>query len=230
MSVLVSAAVCLGVILAFLLARRLTGALGSPTLASPVLVAALGVAGLLWLADLPVAHFESLAQPLVMLLGPAIVGLAAVVHRQRALIAAQPGPLLVAVVGGTSVGIASAVGLAHACGLGPLLTAGLATKTLSTPFAVAVATRTGGAVPLAAALAVLTGVVGSVLVPLLLRAARVRGSAASGIAMGQAAHLVGTDWLTRRDARAAAWSSVTMVLAGVVAVLALPLLWQWLVR
>ncbi len=228
MSALWSALTCVGVVAAFVVARRIAGSLGNPPWASPVLIAALGIALALRVGGVPVARFETLAQPLVWLLGSAIVALGAVVHRQRALIAAQPGPLFVAVLGGTAVGVASAVGLARAFGLAPLLTAGLATKTLTTPFAVAVATRTGGPVPLAAALAVLTGVVGAVLVPPLLRLVAVRGSAASGIAMGQAAHLVGTDWLTRRDARAAAWSSVTMVLAGLVAVLALPPLWRWL--
>ena len=229
MTVVLTVLTCVGVVLIFVAARRLAAALGHPPLASPVLIAAIGVGALLRTGDITVTRFEALAHPLVLLLAPALVALAAVIYRQVALIAAQPGPLLVAVVGGTATGVGSAVGLARWLGIGPLLTAGLATKTLTTPFAVAVAVRVGGSVPLAAALAVLTGVVGAVLVPLVLRLTRFRGAAASGIAMGQAAHLVGTDWLMRRDPRAAAWASVTMVLAGVVAVLARPPLWRWLV-
>ena len=220
---------CVLVVLTFLAARRLSAHLGNPPWASPVLVAALAVGGLLWAAGVPLGQFRAATAPLGWALGPALVGLGAVIWRGRALIAAQPGPLFVAVAGGTSVGVLSAVGLARALGLGPLLTAGLATKTLTTPFAVAIAEHSGGPVPLAAALAVLTGVIGAVIVPPLLRLARFKGSAVSGVAIGQAAHLVGTDWLTRRDARAAAWSSVTIVLAGILASLALPPLWRWVV-
>ena len=220
--------VCSGVILLFLGSRALSARLGNPPWASPVLVAAAGVGGRLWLTGVPVREFEVAAAPLRLALLPAIVALGAVIHRGRRAIAAQPRALLVAVTGGTVVGVASAIGLSHALGLEPLLVAGLTTKTLTTPFAVAVATRVGGPVSLAAALAVLTGVIGALLVPPLLRAARVRGVAATGIAIGQSAHLVGTDMLTRRDAGAATWSAVTMVLSGVFAALVLPWLWPWL--
>ena len=220
---------CAGVVLVFLGMRRLAVRLGNPPWASPVLGAALAIGALLWATGVPLATFRAATAPLGAALGPALVALAAVIWRGRALIAAQPVPLAVAVAGGTLTGVLSAAGLARACGLGPLLAAGLATKTLSTPFAVAIARQVGGPVPLAAALAVLTGVIGAILVPPLLTAARLRGSAVSGIATGLTSHLVGTDALTRRDARAAAWSSVTMVAAGALASLALPLAWRWLI-
>ncbi len=224
----VTTAACAGIIAVFLLARRLSAAIGGPPWASPVLAAALAVALLLWLADVPVLVFEDYARPLRWALSPAIVALGAVVHRNRGVVRAQAGALCFAVAGGTTVGVLTAVGMAHALGLGPMLTAALATKTVSTPFAVAVAERVGGPVPLAAALAVLTGVVGAVTVPPLLVLLGIRGSATTGIAMGQSSHLVGTDALTRRDGRASAWSAVTMVLAGVLASVLLPLMWRWL--
>ena len=224
----VMAAVCGGVIVLFLLARRLSATVGGPPWASPVLAAALAVAALLWLAGIPVPVFEDYARPLRWALSPAIVALGAVVHRNRGVVRAQAGALCFAVAGGTTIGVVAAVGMARALGLGPLLTAALTTKTLSTPFAVAVAERVGGPVPLAAALAVLTGVVGALIVPPLLGLLGIRGSATTGIAMGQSSHLVGTDALTRRDGRAASWSAVTMVLAGILASVLLPLLWRWL--
>jgi len=224
----IDALVCGGVILSFLAAKRLAVRLGNPPWASPVLVAALAVGGVLWATGVPVTHFEAATAPLRLALLPAIVALGAVIHRGRALIAAQPGPLFAAVAGGSVVGVGSAVALARLFDLSPLLVAGLATKTLTTPVAVAVAQRVGGPVPLAAALAVLTGVIGALLVPPLLRACRIRGSAVSGVAIGQSSHLVGTDWLTRHDARAATWSAVTMVLTGIAVALLLPLLWRTL--
>ena len=229
MSFVVKTLVCGGVVLLFLAARALSARLGNPPWASPVLIAALAVGVLLWATAVPVADFETASAPLRAALGPAIVALGVFVHRGRAVIVAQPVPLLVAVIGGTTTGVISAVGLAHLVGLTPLLTQAVATKTLSTPFAVAVATSVGGPVPLAAALAVLTGVIGALLVPPLLRAVRVRGAAASGVAIGVAAHLVGTDWLTRRDPRAAGFSAVAMVLVGLLAAVALPLVWSWLI-
>lgn len=219
---------CGGVVLLFFIARTLAARLGNPPWASPVLIAAVAVAAGLWLAKVGFEDFEAATTPLRAALAPAIVALGALVHRGRALIAAQRRAVLVAVTGGTATGVLSAIGLAHVVGLNPLLTQAVATKTLSTPFAVAVATSAGGPVPLAAALAVLTGVIGALLVPPVLRAVGVRGAAASGTAIGVSAHLVGTDWLTRRDPRAAGFSAVAMVVAGVLAALCLPVLWTWL--
>lgn len=224
----VTLAECLLVILVFRLAQRLVAAFGGPAWASPVLIAALAVWLLLRFAGQPVPVFLDHTAPLRWLLGPAIVALGAIIHARFGLVRAQAVPLAVAVAGGSAVGVASALVLARLTGLGPLLTAALATKSFSTPFAVAIATRVGGPVPLAAALAVLTGVVGAVAVPPLLRLLRITGSATTGIAMGQASHIVGTEALTRRDGQAAAWSAVTMVLAGIFAAVLLPLVWRWL--
>jgi len=222
------AATCGIVIALFLLARRAARAIGSPPWASPVLATALGVGGLLWAIGMPIAVFEEYARPLRWALSPALVALGAIVHRDRGIVRAQAWPLAVAVTGGTGIGVLTATAMARALNLGPLLTAALATKTVSTPFAVAIAERVSGPVPLAAALAVLTGVVGAVIVLPLLGLLGIRGAATTGIAMGQSAHLVGTDALTRRDPRAAAWSAVTMVLAGMLAAVLLPLAWRWL--
>ena len=225
-----TAAVSLGVPLIFTGVRHLTARLGAPAALSPVLLAALVVGALLWAGRMPVARFEALAWPLRWALGPAIVALAAVVHAARAALRARLGALLVAVTGGTLIGIASALLMARALGLAPLLTTALATKTVSTPFAILIAARLGGPVGLAAALAVFTGVVGAVLVPPLLRGCGIRGSAATGLAVGVAAHIVGTDALQRRDPAAAAFAGGATVLAGTVAAVVLPLVWPWLHR
>ena len=55
-----------------------------------------------------------------------------------------------------------------------------------------------------------------------------RSTTTIGIAMGQAAHIIGTEALTRRNAKAAAFSSLAMVLAGLATAVLLPLLWPLL--
>lgn len=216
------------VLLAFVVGRRLSALAGHPPLLSPVMIAAALVLGGCWLAHVEVARFEELAWPLRWLLGPAIVALGAVVHAARAALRAQLGKLLVAVAGGTTVGVLSAAGLARLAGLDQMLATALVTKTVSTPFAVLIQTRVGGPVALGAAMAVLTGVLGAIIVPAVLRAARLQGSATSGIAIGVSSHLVGTDWVSRRDPRAAAFAGGATVIAGVLASALLPLLWSWL--
>jgi putative effector of murein hydrolase len=166
--------------------------------------------------------------PLRWLLGPALVALALVIFDNRALLRAEARPVLVAVIGGTLIGLASAWGLAVALGLPPLLRAALTTKTVTTPFSVAIMTAVGGPVALAAAFSVLTGVIGALLVPGLFRRLGIASATGRALGLGVSAHIVGTDWQMRRDARAGGLSALAFVLAGLVAALLVPPLWGWL--
>ncbi len=216
-------------LLAFLAARRLARALGSPPWASPVLVAALLVFAALAASRIGVPPYQTAAGPLLWLLKPAVVALGALLWDARAELRARTRPLLLAIIGGTTLGVSSALLIARLAGLDAATTTAFATRTISTPFAVAVQTSVHGPAALAAAFAVLGGIVGTLIIPPLLRALRIDDAGATGAAMGVSSHLVGTDWLTRRDRTAAGWSAVTIVLAGVLATLVLPLVWRWLV-
>ena len=210
---------------AFAAARALSMRLGNPPWASPVLVAALVLGVGLALTGVPLARFEAGARPLRWLLGPALVALALVIHGNLALLRSAPGPVLVAVTGGTVAGVATAWGLARLFGLDRALIRAVTTKTISTPFAVVIARMGGASVALAAAVAVLTGVIGALCVPWLFDRLRISGRAARGLGLGVSSHLVGTDWLTRRDAESGAFAALAMVLTGVLAAVFLPILW-----
>ena len=220
--------VSVGVIAAFLLARRLADRFGNSPLLSPVAMAAIFVAIVLAVTGTPVVRFVALASPLHWALGPAIVALGAVVHGNRVALRSQAVALGLAIAGGIVIGVGSSLLLARALGLGPELTAATLTRTLSTPFAILIQTRVGGPVSLAAAFAVVAGVAGAIVLPPLFALLRLRGAATTGIATGIASHLVGTDSVGRRDAKAGAFAGTAMVVAGVLASVVLPLLWRWL--
>jgi putative effector of murein hydrolase len=219
---------CTLVLAGFAAARWLSARFGHPPWASPVLTTALAIVAGLAATGVPLADFAAATAPLRWLLGPALVALALVIDGNRALLRAQAGPVLVAVVGGALVGLGSAVGLARLLGIDDVIVAALATKTVTTPFTVAIMTRVEGPVALAAALSVLTGVVGALLVPPLFARLGVIDPVARGLGLGVSAHIVGTDWLTRRDRRGGGFAALAFVVTGLVAALVVPLAWRWL--
>lgn len=219
---------CALVLAGFAAARWLSARLGHPPWASPVLVTALVVIAGLTFAGVPLMDFNAATAPLRWLLGPALVALALVIDGNRSLLRAQAVPVLVAVVGGALVGLGSAVGLARLLGIDGVLAAALVTKTVTTPFTVAIMTRVEGPVALAAALSVLTGVIGALLVPPVFASLKVTDAAARALGLGVSAHIVGTDWLTRRDARNGGLAALAFVVTGLVAALVVPLAWRWL--
>ena len=219
----------LGVVAAFVAVVALLQRWRLPAVVSPVLATAVLVGALLAAAGVPLLRFQQLAAPLHLLLGPAIVALGAGVHANRRAFAAARAPLALAIVVGTVAGVGSALLLARLLGLGPLLAAATLTRTISTPFAILVQTRTGGPVSLAAGIAVATGVIGAIVLPPLLRRLGLGDSAALGTAAGVAAHLVGADAVGRHDPVAGAFAGAGLVGAGVLVALAVPPLWPWLI-
>lgn len=222
-------AACTAVILAFLLARRLAAYGRHHPLLNPIMLAALIVGLALWLSGLGLDRFAELTRPLRWLLGPAIVALGHLIWSHRTMLRANAPPLVVAIVGGSLTGITSAVSLARFLGLDFTLQSALAPKSVTSPFAIALMERLGGSPELAAGLVIVTGIVGAILVPPFLRRLRLDEPDTMGVAVGQAAHIVGTEALGRRSEEAAAFSGLAMVLAGLATAILLPLLWGWLV-
>ena len=223
-----AALACAATLGGFALARRVSSGFGHPPWLNPVLWTAVTIAAVLPRLGLSVARYEILVTPIRLMLAPAIVALATALADNRAALRAHAWPIAVAVTGGCVTGVASALGTARLLGLSPLLVQALATKSVSSPFVVAIDQATGGPVALAAAFAVLTGVIGALLLPRLFDLAGVSANA-RGTGTGVAAHLVGSDALARRDPAAGALAAAATVLAGLLMALALPLLWSRIV-
>lgn len=224
-----SALVSIGVVVVFIVVVATSRRLALPAALSPVVVTAAAIGILLVANRIPIERLQELSHPLSLFLGPAIVALGVAVHDNRRLLMAAARPLAVAIAVGSASGVGSAILLARALGLGPLLLAATATRTISTPFAILMQTRVGGPVSLAAGIAVATGVIGAIMLPSLLKMLGVVDRRAIGTAVGVAAHLVGADAVGRRNAVAGAFAGAALVGTGVVVSLIVPPLWPWLI-
>ena len=87
-----------------------------------------------------------------------------------------------------------------------------------------IAEKLGGLPSLTAALVILTGILGAMIGPGLLRALRVRDPAVTGFAMGVASHGIGTARAFQLSDRAGAFSGLGMGLNALVTALLVPAL------
>ncbi len=166
--------------------------------------------------------YEAGTRPIAWLLGPATVALAVPLARQRALLRRHLRAVLGAVAIGAVVGALSAAALARAFGLSRALVATLAPKSVTTPIAMPIAERAGGIPPLAAAIVVVTGVIGMVIGPPLLDRLGIRSAIARGVALGTSSHGVGTAKALEEGEAQGASAGVAMVIAGLVTALIVP--------
>jgi predicted murein hydrolase (TIGR00659 family) len=206
----------------FGLARRLHRRVGSPLL-HPVLVAIVVMIGALEALGVDYDTYNRGGRLLSFWLGPAVVALGLPLFRQMEQVRRSARAVLASLLAGGAVGIVSACGIAALLGASPEVVRSLAPRSVTTPIAIEIARRAGGIPSLSAAVVILSGVLGAAVGPALLRAAGVRSRTATGIALGAAAHGVGTARAVEEGEVEAAGAGIAIGLMGVVTAVLTPL-------
>ena len=158
------------------------------------------------------------------LLGPATMAFAMPIYEQRELIRRHWPVLGVGVATGLTLAVGSSWLFARVLGLDPLLRTSLLPRSVSTPFAMEVSLRVGGVPELTATCALITGLLGASLGTIILKWLPLRSAFARGAMYGMGAHGVGTAKARELGEVEGSVAGLTMVLAGLIAVLTAPLL------
>lgn len=198
--------------------------LDCPPLLNPVLTAIMVLVVLLKLTATDYATYFRGAQFIHFLLGPATVALAIPLYRELDTIKAALRPTLLSLAIGSLTGIASAVGFGWLLGGEPLLLLSLAPKSVTTPIAMGISEQLGGLPSLTAVTVVLTGITGAVSGDLLLNRLGIQDDMARGMALGVAAHGIGTATAIQHSRMAGAFAALAMALNGLLTALLLPVL------
>lgn len=195
----------------------------SPAIVVPALTIALLLA-----AHIPYAAYVADTRWMVWLLGPATIAFAVPIYEHRAIVRRHWLALALGVVAGTLVAMVSARLLAQAFHFNTEITRSLMARSVSTPFAVAVVSRTGGSADLVSLFTVMTGLIGMMAGDTVLALLRLRSPVAQGASLGAAAHGFGTARARQRHTEEGVVASLTMVLAGILMVIAGPALTHWI--
>jgi putative effector of murein hydrolase len=196
---------------------------GRHPLVNPVAIAVAAVAVAILAIDMPYATYFQGAQFVHFLLGTATVSLAVPIHRGLAQLRGRVLPLAAALLGGGAASIAVAIGMARLLGVDAPLQQGLWAKSVTAPIAMGVAERIGASPTLTAVYAVVTGVLGAALGRFVLDAVGCRAWWQRGVAIGIAAHGIGTSRAFTVHPEAGAWASLAMGLHGVIGAVLIPL-------
>jgi len=191
----------------------------TPLLAVPVV---LGVFVLALHIPYPV-YFQD-TRWLMWLLGPATVAFAVPIYEYRDLIRRHWISLTVGVTVGIVVAVGGSLVLAKLLHLSPELQRSLMTRSISTPFALAVSDKIHAPRDLTALFVIATGVCGMLFGELVLGLVPLRTRLARGALFGAAAHGVGTAKARELGSEEGVVASLTMMIAGVVMVLLAPVL------
>lgn len=201
------------------LAYRRTGL----TLLNPILVSILVLILMLVVTGVPYEKYSEGGKMIEFWLKPAIVALGVPLYKQISAIRKQLVPIIIAELAGCVVGLISVVLLAQLFGASREVVMSLAPKSVTTPIAMEVARSVGGIPPLTAAVVIAVGIFGGMAGFKVMKITHVKSPIAQGLSMGTAAHAVGTTIaIEKGSSRYGAWSSLGLILNGLLTALLTP--------
>lgn len=191
---------------------------------NPVLVSILAIILLLKGSGVEYRDYARGGDIILFLLGPSVVALAIPLYQRREEIWQRKRPILIGIFAGSLASILSASGLAWILGGSREVVLSLAPKSVTTPIAISIVEKIGGVAPLTAAIVVLTGCLGAVCGPEFCRRIGITSPIATGLAMGTAAHGIGTARMFEVDRLAGAVAGLAIGLNGLMTTFLLPII------
>ena len=172
---------------AYLIQRRTQFALFNPILVTIALIIVF-----LTMNDISYDTYNQYGKYIEFWLKPAVVALAIPLYKQLSTVKKQLLPIILSALGGCISGIISVVLVADVCGASREIVMSLAAKSVTAPIAMEVTSTLGGIPSLTAAVVVSVGIFGGIVGFSVMRTTKVHSPMAQGLALGGAAHAVGS--------------------------------------
>jgi len=188
----------------------------------PVLLTVAVLIAVLQLLGVDFETYNRGGQVISFFLGPSVVALGIPLYQRLQELREQAPAMLATTLAGSVVGIVSAVVPLLILGVPEVVTRSMSPKSVTTPIAIAIAEGIGGDQALTAGFVVTTGILGAIIGPVVLRVVGVRNDVAFGLAMGSAAHGVGTARALEEGRLSGAAGSLGICLNGIATAILTP--------
>ena len=186
---------------------------------NPLIIAIVLIAGVLLIFKIPYEAYNVGGEIINMFLAPATACLAVAIYTKIKILKQYWLPILVGCTAGSAASMLSVYGMCRLFGLDESLTISLIPKSVTTPIAVSIAEPAGGMVPITVVAVIGTGILGSIIAPLLIRVFKVTDPMAAGLAIGASSHAVGTSKAIELGEVEGAMSGLAIGVCGIITVL-----------
>jgi predicted murein hydrolase (TIGR00659 family) len=190
---------------------------------NPAIVAIAAVMIILLATRTPYGLYARGGRVIAFGLGPAVVALGVPLARQLERVRRNLSAISLALLAGSVTGIVVAVVITRVLGASPPIVRSLAPRSVTTPIAIAITTRLGGIPALSAVVSIVSGALGGFAGVGLLRATGIRSRLATGLALGAAAHGLGTARAADEGATEGGAAGLAMGVMGILTALLAPI-------
>lgn len=192
-------------------------------LCHPVVITFLSMIAFLIAFNIPYSTYRSATSILDFGLGMSVVSLGYLLYEQEEKMKGAVVPILTSITVGSLVGILSVVYIARWIGASRLIENSIAMKSVTVPIAVEISEGVGGDVSITSVVVFVVGIFGALVGFGFMRLLKIDDPIAKGLAMGSAAHGIGTARSIEEGAIEGALSGLAMALMGVATALLTPL-------
>lgn len=215
-------------IIVFIVARKVSHKINSP-LINPLLICVAFLIALLSLLNVSFTTYYADNAWVSYFLQASVVALAFPLYEQLPQIRANWQTILMACGLGSVLSMLTAGSLAVIFGASPQLIAAILTKSVTTAIALEVSSSLGGQPAIAAVLVLIVGLFGSIFAYPMYKLLRITHPVAKGLTMGTVSHALGTATCAEKDPRDAAFSSLALVLCGLITSLLAPFFYHFFI-
>lgn len=188
-----------------------------------LLIAIILMVSYLLLFKVDVALYQSKTSYISYLLTPATISLAIPLYEQIDLLKANWKAIVIGVFTGVITSLASITGMAILFKLNTTEIISLLPKSITTAIGMGLSEELGGLVSLTVGSIIMTGVLGAVIAPFVIKVFNIKNAIAKGVGIGSAAHAIGTSKAMEIGEIEGAMSSLSIVIAGLLTVILAPL-------
>lgn len=210
-------------IAAFLIGKWVYQQSGNSAFLPPILTSVVLVITTLELTSTPYDQYMQGGQLLHYWLGPVVVMLAVPLYQFIHTMRQHWQRILLAIVLGSGTTVLCAALMTFYWIGEEEVVRTMLTKSVTTPVAVAVSDQIGGSAVIASALVIATGILGALMIPALLRWARLDRPQAVGLTLGVCAHAIGTGRALELGREEAAYAAMAMTLTATLHAVLIPL-------
>jgi predicted murein hydrolase (TIGR00659 family) len=194
---------------------------------SPLLLTPVIVISVLLLTHTSYESYHIGTQWLSDMISPATVALAVPLYKNRSLLKKHAFTIVVSVGFGSTLAIISSIGMAKTLHLHAQIVDSLAPRSATTPIAMAVTQMMGGIPAITAVFVMMTGLLGMMIGPTIIRLFHIDNEVARGVLFGTSAHTAGTSKAFEFGPVSGSISSVAMILTAFFTLGAAPLVLLW---
>ena len=195
---------------------------------NPLLVSVVLTIPALLLLNVDYESYNSSAKFLSYMLTPATVCLAIPLYEQRAQLKTHFRAIFAGIFSGAITSMTCVFLMSLAFGLDHAAYVTLLPKSITSAIGISVAEELGGYPTIAAAVIILTGVLGNMIAEGFLKLLRIREPVARGIALGTSSHAIGTTKALELGETEGAMSSLSIVVAGLITVVMVSIFAQFI--